>query len=96
MGERGRSQCQSCGMPLWTERAGDCRGSEADGSPSAMWCSLCYADGAFVQPDCTLPQMLTIVDAALRENGSGRVVRWLAARQVPTLARWRGTRTTGT
>ena len=47
-------QCQSCGMPLHTERAGDCRGSEVDGTRSERWCSLCYVDGAFVDPDCTL------------------------------------------
>ena len=89
MSGRKSKQCQSCGMPLRTERAGDCRGTEADGSRSETWCSLCYANGAFVQPDCTLPQMLSIVDAALRENGSGRLMRWLAARQVPTLERWK-------
>ncbi|MFM7718052.1 MAG: zinc ribbon domain-containing protein [Actinomycetota bacterium] len=89
MPARTNRQCQSCGMPLHTDRAGDCRGTEADGSRSETWCSLCYADGTFVKPDCTLPEMLAIVDTALRENGSGRIMRWLAARQVPTLERWR-------
>lgn len=35
-------QCQSCGMPLQTKKAGDCRGTETDGSKSEKWCSLCY------------------------------------------------------
>lgn len=82
-------QCQSCGMPLHTQKAGDCRGTEADGSRSERWCSLCYSDGAFVDPECTLAQMQAKVDAVLAENGSNRVFRWLAVRQVPKLDRWR-------
>ena len=82
-------QCQSCGMPLVTKRAGDCRGTERDGSRSDKWCSLCYQDGAFVGPGCTLQEMLVIVDNALKEKGSGRVFRWMAASQLPKLERWR-------
>lgn len=76
-------------MPLITEKAGDCRGTERDGSRSDTWCSLCYHDGAFVDPGCSLEKMIEIVDDALIENGSGRVMRWMARRQVPRLARWR-------
>lgn len=82
-------QCQSCGMPLFTKKAGDCRGTEADGSKSDQWCSLCYQNGAFVMPDCTLEQMKKIVDDALIENGSGKLMRWLAQKQLPHLARWK-------
>ena len=82
-------QCQSCGMPLQTKAAGDCRGTKADGTRSEKWCSLCYVNGAFVDPDATLDDMRTIVDNALREKGSGRVFRWLAASQLPKLERWR-------
>lgn len=82
-------KCQSCGMPLKTDKTGDCRGTEADGHKSEKWCSLCYRDGAFVTPDCTLAQMQAIVDKALLEQGSNRVFRWLAVRQLPRLERWR-------
>lgn len=82
-------QCQSCGMPLQTKKAGDCRGSEADGSKSEKWCNLCYENGAFIGPDCTLDEMKDIVDKALVENGSGKLMRWLARKQLPTLERWR-------
>lgn len=82
-------QCQSCGMPLQTKKAGDCRGTEVDGSRSELWCSLCYKDGAFVGPDCTLEQMQQIVDKALIENGSGRLMRWMARKQLPRLKRWK-------
>ena len=76
-------------MPLQTANAGDCRGTEVDGSKSNKWCSLCFNNGAFTDPNCTLPQMLDIVDQALQEHGSNRVMRWFAAKQVPTLERWK-------
>ena len=82
-------QCQSCGMPLVTRKAGDCRGTETDGSKSEKWCSLCYANGEFLGPDCTLEEMIEIVDKALREQKSWYFMRWMAKKQIPTLERWR-------
>ena len=76
-------------MPLQTKKAGDCRGSEADGSKSEKWCSLCYRDGGFIDPDLTVDQMMQIVDQALRDDGAWFVMRRLALRQIPTLERWR-------
>lgn len=82
-------RCQSCGMPLQTKKAGDCRGSEADGTKSEKWCSLCYADGAFLGPDCTMDQMIQIVDDVLKQQGSNAVMRWLARGGIPRLERWK-------
>lgn len=84
-----KKQCQSCGMPLQTKDAGDCRGTEADGSPSEKWCMLCYKDGAFVGVDCTLEQMKELVDNALKEKGWSAPMRWLAKAQLPHLERWK-------
>lgn len=84
-------QCQSCGMPLQTKKAGDCRGTNADGTKSEKWCSLCYENGAFIGPDCTLDDMKQIVDKALAEKGSGRLMRWMAQKQLPHLERWKTT-----
>ena len=82
-------QCQSCGMPLQTKEAGDCRGTEKDGSKSEKWCQLCYKDGSLIGPDCTLDEMKVIVDDALKARGSSRVMRWMAKKQLPHLERWR-------
>ena len=82
-------QCQSCGMPLQTEQAGDCRASEADGTKSEKWCTLCYQNGEFLDPDCTLDEMKAIVDQALSEQNSGIMMRKMAMMQIPTLERWR-------
>ena len=82
-------QCQSCGMPLQTKKTGDCRGSEADGSKSEKWCKLCYESGAFLGPNRTIDDMKKIVNDTLVENGSGRIMRWLAQKQLPRLERWK-------
>jgi len=76
-------------MPLQTKKAGDCRGTEQDGSKSEKWCMLCYKDGAFIGPDCTLEDMKKIVDDALIQNGSNKLMRWMAQKQLPRLERWR-------
>lgn len=82
-------QCQSCGMPLQTKKAGDCRGTEKDGSKSETYCSLCYKDGAFVGGDCTVEQMQDIVGKALREQHWIAPLRWMAKSQIPHLTRWK-------
>jgi hypothetical protein len=76
-------------MPLQTTKAGDCRGTEADGSKSEKWCKLCYENGAFIGGDCTLDEMKKIVDDALKAQGRGRIMRWMAQKQLPTLERWK-------
>lgn len=76
-------------MPLQTKKAGDCRGSEADGTRSEKWCSLCYANGKLLNPDCTLEEMTQIVDDALKREKAWFLMRRMAKRQLPTLERWR-------
>ncbi len=76
-------------MPLNTKKSGDCRGSEKDGTKSEKWCKLCYVNGKFVNPNTTLEEMEKIVDNALIENGSGRIMRWMAKKQLSRLDRWK-------
>ncbi len=76
-------------MPLQTKKAGDCRGTEADGSKSEKWCSLCYSDGKFRSPNMSLTEMTTIVDDALRKEKVWFPMRYMAKRQLPRLERWR-------
>lgn len=80
-------QCQSCGMPF---KSDDQRGLEKDGSRSTMYCSLCYVNGEFINPEMTLPEMQQLVEDVLKnEMKSSRIFRWLAKKQIPTLARWK-------
>ena len=56
--------CQSCGMPLSKDPLGG--GTNADGSPSTEYCSHCYREGAFTQPNITAAEMTTLVEGKLR------------------------------
>lgn len=82
-----KAQCQSCGMPLDRDPQGG--GTEKNGTLSKTYCSLCYRDGKFTGQDCTLQQMQGIVDEALKERGSGWLMRKIAVLQIPRLGRWR-------
>ncbi len=44
-------QCQSCGMPLQTKKAGDCRGSELDGTKNEKW--SIYRSRSYNRADAT-------------------------------------------
>jgi hypothetical protein len=76
-------------MPLQTKKTGDHRGTEKNGSKSEKWCNLCYENGVFIGASCTLEEMKKIVDDALVKNGSGRLMRWMAQKQLPHLERWK-------
>jgi hypothetical protein len=75
-------------MPLQAKKTGDMRGTEADGSASEKWCKLCYLNGQFTGPDCTLDQMIQIVDDSLKKQGAWFCLRWLARSGIPRLERW--------
>ncbi len=47
--------CESCGMPLMSET--DC-GTEADKTASMRYCTHCYQNGAFTDPDLTREEMI--------------------------------------
>lgn len=79
--------CQSCGMPLAKDEQGG--GTEADGSKSAKFCSRCYEQGKFKNPDMTMSEMQELVDEKLQEVSSSRIMRWFAKRMIPKLERWK-------
>lgn len=76
-------------MPLLTAKAGDCRGTEANGAKSDKWCSLCFVGGSFVDPDCTVDGMIRIVDDVLKRDHRSFLLRFMAKKQIPRLERWR-------
>ena len=59
------ANCQSCGMPLKRDEKGG--GSNADGSRSTIYCSHCYENGDFLQPNITVEQMQKLVNEKLAE-----------------------------
>ena len=78
--------CQSCGMPLKKDKKGG--GTNADGSKSTMYCSHCYENGEFTQPDCTAEEMQELVQGKLREMGFPGFMARMFSKGVPKLDRW--------
>jgi hypothetical protein len=75
-------------MPLNKDLKGG--GTETDGTISKMYCSSCYENEKFKNPDMTMVQMQNLVDDVLKnEMKWNRFFRWLAKKQIPSLARWK-------
>lgn len=79
--------CQSCSMPLSKDSGGG--GTEADGTKSTKYCSLCYQNGAFTHPGFTAAEMQEFCIGKLQEQGMPRFMGWLFTRSIPKLERWR-------
>ena len=86
--EKEYKMCQSCGMPFKNDPKGG--GTNADGSKSKMYCSLCYENGKFTQPDITAEEMQAFVKGKLRKLGAiHKLFAGFFASGTPKLARWR-------
>jgi arginine decarboxylase-like protein len=86
--EKTYTQCQSCGMPMKMDKNGG--GTEKDGSKSKMYCSSCYENGEFKNPNITLEEMKKLVDNILKNEMKWlKPLRWFAVRQIPKLERWK-------
>jgi hypothetical protein len=83
--------CQSCGMPLKQDKNGG--GTEADGSKSEIYCSLCYGDGKFYMPDVTVTEFQEFCAGQLKKQGVPGVMAWLLTRGIPKLDRWKNAST---
>ena len=81
------SKCQSCGMPLNKDPQGG--GTEADGSKSTMYCSLCYDNGTFRRPDITADEMKQFVKGKLKEMGFPGFLAGMMTKGIPNLERWK-------
>lgn len=87
--EKTYKYCQSCGIPLKKDSKGG--GTHADGSKSKMYCSLCYIDGQFTQPNFTATQMQKFAKSKLKEKGMPGFVAGFFTKGIPNLERWNET-----
>ena len=55
--------CQSCAMPM---RKPDDFGTEANGRLNQEYCTHCFRDGVFTDPDMTLEQMTEVVAGIIK------------------------------
>ena len=79
--------CQSCGMPMKKDPGHG--GTNADGSKNQKYCSYCYVDGAFMQPDMTAKEMQSFCIEKMKEQGTPKFLGWLLTRGIPRLERWK-------
>jgi hypothetical protein len=79
--------CQSCGMPMKRDPQGG--GTHANGEKSTMYCSHCYQNGKFTQPDITMEEMKKKVKLKLKEYGIPGIVSGVFTRNIPKLVRWK-------
>lgn len=81
------TNCQSCGMPMKKSPGGG--GTNADGSKSTMYCSYCFENGSFKQPDWTVQQMQEFVKGKMKEMGIPGFLSGLFTKGIPKLERWK-------
>lgn len=85
--EKTYKACQSCGMPFNKDPKGG--GTNADGTISKMYCSLCYEKGNFTQPNITAEEMQAFVKEKLRSMGGVmKLFAGVFSKGIPKLARW--------
>jgi hypothetical protein len=83
-----KTRCQSCGMPLSAEFGN--HGTNADGSTNQEYCSICFQNGEFTNPNQTLFEMIqsSIENMTADLNMPKDAAAELANSFIPTLKRW--------
>ncbi|WP_123053737.1 zinc ribbon domain-containing protein [Clostridium sp. JN-1] len=78
--------CQSCGMPL----SEGFYGTEQNSEKSLEYCSYCYENGAFKQPNLSMEEMIDMCIPFMKQNGMDEdKARALMESSLPALKRWR-------
>ena len=85
--EKSFKNCQSCGMPLNKDPQGG--GTNIDGTLSKMYCSRCFENGKFKQPDWTVNQMQDFVKGKMKEMGFPGFLAGFFTKGIPKLERWK-------
>ncbi len=79
--------CQSCGMPMKNDPQGG--GTEVDGSITDLYCSYCYENGEFAQPDFSAEDMQKAVMNKMAGMGFPKFLAKFFVRGIPNLQRWK-------
>lgn len=80
--------CQSCGIPLNEEHRKKGLVPDATEGPEAIYCTLCYKDGQFTNPDLTMQQMIDIATEAITPTFGPAKAKTMMSKLIPTLSRW--------
>lgn len=73
-------------MPMKRDPEGG--GTLADGTRTQEYCSYCFAEGGFRQPDITAEEMRVFVKGKLKEMGFPGFLTGFFTRNIPKLGRW--------
>ena len=79
--------CQSCGMPM--KKDPNAGGTNSDGTKNLKYCSYCYQDGAFTQPEFTAKDMQVFCKQKMKEMGFPGFLAGIFTMGIPRLERWR-------
>lgn len=64
-------------------------GTNADGTKSAEYCSHCFQNGRFTEPDLTADQMQEKVKGKIMNMGFPKFAAGFMAKSIPKLKRWK-------
>lgn len=65
-------------------------GTNADGTTSSMYCSVCYTHGKFNNPTVNTPEkMQKFVIGLVKKKGYPGFIGWIFTRNTRNLYRWR-------
>ena len=79
--------CQSCGIPMRKDPKNG--GLNSDGTVSNLYCSYCYQDGAFTQPNFTVSDMKRFCIEKMKEKKFPTLLARLMTMGLPRLERWK-------
>lgn len=74
-------------MPMHRDKLGG--GTNADGSKSLLYCSHCWQEGKFTQPDISVDEMKVIVKQKIQSFGFPGFLAGIFTRNIPKLERWK-------
>jgi hypothetical protein len=75
-------------MPLARDPKGG--GTNADGSKNSEFCSNCYQNGSYTEPDLTMNQMLVKVKGKLKDMHFPGLMINMMTKDIGKLKRWSG------
>lgn len=77
--------CQSCGMPMEKDEH---FGTNAEGAKNEEYCTYCYQNGNFTEPDITLDDMTKKVTQMMKQRNMPTDTIDKVAKFIPMLNRW--------
>ncbi|MFQ5905212.1 MAG: zinc ribbon domain-containing protein [bacterium] len=78
--------CQSCGMPMEKDEH---FGTNADRSKNEEYCTYCYQNGEFTEPNMTEEEMMKKISEIMKQKSMSAEEIENATKFLSTLKRWK-------